>query len=77
MNSDKDVVIAVFSGLLAGVIIGFLMAPEKGSVTRRRWSDKASDLADKVKSAASDTIETVKEAGSSVVSDYSKFSKEQ
>lgn len=34
-------------GLAAGVIVGILFAPDKGSVTREKIADKASDLKDK------------------------------
>jgi gas vesicle protein len=34
-------------GLAAGVIVGILLAPDKGSVTREKIANKASDLKDK------------------------------
>jgi gas vesicle protein len=34
-------------GLTAGIIVGILFAPDKGSVTREKIADKASDLKDK------------------------------
>lgn len=34
-------------GLTAGIVVGILFAPDKGSVTREKIADKASDLKDK------------------------------
>lgn len=47
MNTGK-MLISIFSGLIAGAVIGVLFAPYKGSETRRRLltnSDEYSDLA--------------------------------
>jgi gas vesicle protein len=52
MNSSKIIV-----GLLSGVIIGLLIAPRKGSETRKKIVRNASAIAD----AIQDGIETVRE----------------
>ncbi|MFZ6014344.1 MAG: YtxH domain-containing protein, partial [Bacteroidota bacterium] len=45
MNNGKAV-LAVVAGVAAGVALGMLFAPDKGSDTRKKISKKGEDLAD-------------------------------
>jgi gas vesicle protein len=63
MNSNGKVLLAILSGMAAGLLVGVLLAPEKGSETRRKLIDTASDLADRVKSAATDAIDKLRQLG--------------
>jgi gas vesicle protein len=47
MNTGKTVV-AVLAGVVAGAALGILLAPEKGSDTRKRIVKKGGDLANLV-----------------------------
>ena len=52
------------TGLLAGIAIGVLMAPDKGTETRKKVSRKAADLKDQLNDFidnASDTLQAVKD----------------
>lgn len=49
MNTGK-IVSGALAGLAMGAIAGILLAPEKGSTTRKQIMDKSGDYADKLKS---------------------------
>jgi len=71
MSSSSKVIVGALAGIAAGIALGLLFAPDKGSETRRKikegygdlsnslkekfdlTKDKASDLANKMKSKAS------------------------
>jgi gas vesicle protein len=56
----------LLTGLLAGITIGILIAPDKGSATRQRLSDlkdKGRDLID----GAADKLQSVKEGANSLL----------
>lgn len=48
MNASK-VVLAVLGGVAAGALIGVLMAPDKGSNTRKKYLDKGKNCIDDLK----------------------------
>jgi gas vesicle protein len=47
MNTGK-IVLGALAGLAAGAALGILFAPEKGSTTRRRITDKGDDYLDEL-----------------------------
>lgn len=48
MNS-KQMLLGVLGGIAAGALLGILFAPDKGSKTRRKISDKGEEFADSIK----------------------------
>jgi gas vesicle protein len=69
MSSGK-VLLGVLAGVAAGALLGVLMAPDKGSVTREKLSklgeDYADDLTDKFKElrdTLAEKLESVKSEG--------------
>lgn len=58
MNSGK-ILLAALTAMAAGIIVGMLFAPEKGSVTRQKLIDNATDLTDIIKSTATDAIDKI------------------
>jgi gas vesicle protein len=48
MNSGK-VVLGVLAGIAAGALLGILLAPEKGSKTRKNITDNGKECLDDVK----------------------------
>jgi gas vesicle protein len=57
--SSKNVLLGVLGGLAAGALLGILLAPEKGSDTRKYISKKGVDLADALKEKFNDFLETI------------------
>ena len=46
MTSTSKIVLGILGAATAGVVIGLLIAPEKGSETRKRISKRTGELAD-------------------------------
>lgn len=64
MKGSTKIALGVLGALAAGVALGLLMAPEKGSDTRKRIKDKAGEWADQLSGAFSkgkEWIEDVEE----------------
>lgn len=55
------VVLGVLAGIAIGAIAGILMAPDKGSNTRKKILSKGEDLADEIKEKISDLIDNINE----------------
>ncbi len=53
-NGTAKVIGAVIAGTVAGLVLGVLFAPDKGSKTRKRLAGSAKDLADDFKSRMRD-----------------------
>ena len=49
MNTGTKVALGILGAIAAGVAIGLLIAPDKGSETRKKIADTTSDWADKLK----------------------------
>ena len=47
--STGKVLLGVLAGAAAGALLGVLLAPDKGSVTRRKIAEKGEDYADALK----------------------------
>jgi gas vesicle protein len=74
MNSGK-VILGVLAGVAVGAMAGILFAPEKGSVTRKKISDKGEDYLDEIKekfdgflSAMKNTFEDTQKEAEDMVS---------
>lgn len=68
MNTKSKVILGILGAAAAGVVIGLLVAPEKGSDTRKKirkaagdWADNLSHLWADGKEAADGTLENVKD----------------
>ena len=82
MNTDK-ILIGILGGMAAGAILGVLFAPDKGSNTRKKITDKgnalASDIGSRyndVKSQVSNTVDRVKNEFAQIVQDGQELGNE-
>lgn len=60
MSSGK-VLLGVLTGIAAGALAGVLLAPDKGSATRKRILRKGNDYGDDFKDKFHDFLESMKE----------------
>lgn len=58
MNSGK-IVLGVVAGVAIGALLGVLLAPDKGSVTRKNISKKTEGYADDLKKKFNEYIESL------------------
>lgn len=65
MNGGK-VFIGILAGIAAGALLGVLFAPDRGSETRRKISQKSKDLVDDIRHRYDDFVRGVNEKVSSV-----------
>jgi gas vesicle protein len=57
--STGKVLLGVLAGIAAGAIAGVLLAPDKGSVTRKKIIKKGDDYTDELKNTFNEFIEGV------------------
>lgn len=60
------------AGVAAGALIGILLAPDKGSVTREKMMKKGEDYADAVKDRFNEIIDNVSEKFEQVRDEFGK-----
>lgn len=60
MSSGK-VLLALLAGVAAGATLGILFAPDKGSSTRKKLSQKGEDYAEELEEKFNDFIESLTE----------------
>jgi len=58
-KSGDSMVLGLLAGAAAGLIAGILLAPDKGSETRKNLSQKGKDTVDNLKGKVNDLVDTV------------------
>lgn len=52
-------IFGIFAAMGVGTVLGILFAPDKGSETRKRISNKTRDLSDELNTKVNETVESV------------------
>jgi gas vesicle protein len=68
MNTSR-ILLGFVAGAAVGAALGILFAPDKGTETRRKISEKSNDVADSIKDKFTDLVDGVKEKFSGLKSD--------
>jgi gas vesicle protein len=70
MNTKSKVLLGILGAAAAGVVIGLLVAPDKGNETRKKlkktageWADNLSHLWERGRQAAEDGVQEAKDKG--------------
>jgi len=72
MSSGK-VLLSLLAGVAVGALLGVLLAPEKGSDTRKKISKKGEDFTDTLKEKFNDFVEDISEKFEQVKEDVTDF----
>lgn len=75
MSSGK-VLLGVLDGVAAGALLGILFAPEKGSETRKKITQKGEDFADALKDKFDDFLDSITEKFEKVKEEVSDFAEQ-
>ena len=72
MSSSK-MMVGFLAGAAIGALAGILLAPDKGSNTRKKIATKTGDITDTVKNSFNDFIDGVKETYSGAKENIEEF----
>ncbi len=61
MSNKSKITLGIIGAVAAGVVIGLLVAPAKGSEMRKRLKDTAGDWADRLSSKGEEALDTMKD----------------
>jgi gas vesicle protein len=76
MSNFGKVFTGILVGAAAGAVLGVLFAPDKGSETRKRISEKSTDLIDQLSDKVTEGIDVLSKLGKKAASTRSKYAME-
>ena len=71
MNT-RNLILGALAGVAAGALLGILLAPDKGSMTRQKISKKSREYVDEVKEKVDDLIDDISDRFASVKEGFLK-----
>lgn len=74
MNAGK-VILSIAVGAAAGAVLGVLLAPDKGSETRKKITQKSNEYADELKDKFNDFVENMLDKFDTVKSEAQHFAR--
>lgn len=72
MNNTAKIITGVLVGTTAGLITGFLTAPDSGKNTRKKMITKSQDLAAEAKEELNKKLDSVKDSYNEILEDSAK-----
>ena len=75
MSSGK-VLLGILAGAAGGALLGILFAPEKGTVTRKKISQKGEDYAENLKEKFNEFLDSITEKFEQVKEEVSDFAEQ-
>ena len=76
MSNPNKIILGLLGAAAAGVVIGILLAPDKGGEVRKKIADKASDIACRIGEFISTGKEKLEDAGDTVANKSKSFAEE-
>ncbi|MEO6720506.1 MAG: YtxH domain-containing protein [Ferruginibacter sp.] len=74
MSNPNKIILGLIGAAAVGVVVGMLLAPEKGGEVRQKIADKASDIASRIGEIITSGKEKLSEAGETVANKARNFS---
>jgi gas vesicle protein len=59
MNNTTKILVALGAGLVVGGVLGIVFAPDKGSETRRKFTEKGKMLAGSIRNKFEESMENI------------------
>jgi gas vesicle protein len=72
MNNTAKIISGVILGTAAGLVTGFLTAPNSGTKTRQKIANKSQDLADEAKEELNKKLDGIKDSYNKILEDSAK-----
>jgi len=74
MSNPNKIILGLIGAAAVGVVVGMLLAPEKGGDIRQNIADKASDIASRIGEFITTGKDKLGEAGENIVNKAKNFS---
>ncbi len=73
MSNPNKILLGLIGAAAVGVVVGMLLAPEKGGETRQKIADKATDIASRIGEFVTSGKEMLGEAGENIAAKARTF----